>query len=86
MKQLSRITLTRRTLKAAIPRISEKLYRGKEPFGIFILGGDIRLVRVSTALFAQEHRRACVLNNFVGIYDGRADVAGIREDMEMFLR
>ena len=70
MKRPSVVTLTRRTLKAAIPRILQKIYREREPFGIFVLGGDIRMVRASTSLFSQHVRRAATLKNLVGIYDG----------------
>ena len=86
LKRISKTTLTRRALKTAFPRVIDKLNRSREPFGIFILRGDIRMVRASTARFKQEERRANTLKNLVGIYNWNASPDEIREDIEIFIR
>jgi hypothetical protein len=75
---------TRRALRAALPLIEKKLYRGCEPFGVFIMRDGVQVIRASTALFAQRNRRAAVYGDLVGVYDMRACIDWVKDDLEYF--
>lgn len=89
VRRSTRQTLTRRTLKAALARIEQRLYRAREPFAVFVRDGDAMMVRTSTKMFADECARATRLgtrSHMVGVYDAQATIEIVRGDLELFCR
>lgn len=89
VRRSTRQTLTRRTLKAALARIEQRLYRAREPFAVFVRDGDALMVRTSTKMFADECARATRLgtrSHMVGVYDAQATIEIVRGDLELFCR
>ncbi|AQW29052.1 hypothetical protein ACKZDW_10380 [Ralstonia syzygii subsp. celebesensis] len=89
VRRSTRQTLTRRTLKAALARIEDRLYRAREPFAVFVRGGEALLVRTSTKMYVNECARAMRLgarSHMVGVYDAQATIDVVRADLELFCR
>lgn len=89
VRRSTRQTLTRRTLKAALARIEDRLYRAREPFAVFVRGGEALLVRTSTKMYVNECARATRLgarSHMVGVYDAQATIDVVRADLELFCR
>ncbi len=85
----SRQTLGRRALKAALDKIEARLYRARQPFGVFIRNGAVLLIKSSTRVFAIECERAARMGphgHLVGVYDARACLEAIRSDLEHFTK
>ncbi|MGT2507896.1 hypothetical protein [Cupriavidus basilensis] len=81
--------LGRRALKAALVTIEQRLFRAREPFGVFIRDGGVVMIKTSTQLFADECKRAARRgehSHLVGVYDGRACLQAVQEDLQEFTR
>lgn len=81
--------LGKRAIKAALARIETRLFRAREPFGVFVVENAAVMIKVSTRSFELESLRAAQRgphSHLVGVYDGRASIESVREDLEQFAR
>lgn len=80
--------LTRRELDNVFPRIKKRILQGGEPFGVFAMkqgGGRVfKLFGHSSPEFAIQLRVNEARQHLVAIYDGKANLGDVWDDLTSF--
>lgn len=83
--------LSQRELASLYDRVEKRLLGGGEPFGVFAMrrgrrGRVFLLISVTHSNFAKQLRVHEARRHLVGVYDGRASLVGVWEDLCAFDR